>query len=100
MYTARYPRRVRRLVLYGASGLPDLAPAPQIRERGAALAALRRADIELYVRAEVMRFFPSGTDEETVRSLMRVIRMAATPEMQDQLEATRFGVGSVLGKVT
>ena len=98
-YAARHPGRVRRLVLYGAGGLPDVAPVPHIPARRAALAALRRADFELYGRAEVMRFFPSGADEATVRSFVQVQRMAAPPAVQDRLEAVRFGVGALLAEV-
>jgi pimeloyl-ACP methyl ester carboxylesterase/DNA-binding XRE family transcriptional regulator len=98
-YAARHPGRVRRLVLYGAAGTLDLALAPGGRERQAALAALRRADPEVYARAEMMRFFPSGADEATLRSFVQLQRMAAPPAMQDRLEMVRFGVGALLAEV-
>jgi pimeloyl-ACP methyl ester carboxylesterase len=94
---------VRRLVLYGAAVGLDLALVPGRRERQAALAALRRADPEVYVRAEALRYFPSGADDAafaaTFRSFVRLQRMAAPPAMQDRLETVRFGVGALLAEV-
>jgi pimeloyl-ACP methyl ester carboxylesterase/DNA-binding XRE family transcriptional regulator len=97
-YAARHPGRVRRLVLYGAAGRDELA-LPGARERLAALSALRRADLELSARAEVVRFFPSGTDEATFRSFVQLQRMAAPPAMQERLATVRFGVGALLAAV-
>ena len=91
-YAARHPELVRHLVLYGAGhdGLvhdPALSVAPA---RRAAMAALRRADLESFVRAVAANFFPSGVDEETFRSFVQMFRIAATPEMQEQLETVSF----------
>jgi pimeloyl-ACP methyl ester carboxylesterase len=106
-YAARHPERVRRLVLYGASlaghtespGLPERAVASQVTDRQAALAALRRADLELYVRAVAMRAFPSGADEATFRSFLRIFQLAAPVEMQERLETVRFGADTLLAQI-
>jgi pimeloyl-ACP methyl ester carboxylesterase len=90
-FAARHPERVRRLVLYGATspsgGRP---PSEQIRQRRAAMAALRRADLDLYVRAVAVSFFPSGLDSETLASFVRLHRLAAPVDMQESLEAVTF----------
>jgi pimeloyl-ACP methyl ester carboxylesterase/transcriptional regulator with XRE-family HTH domain len=98
-FAARYPERVHHLVLYGAGGLPDVAPSVQVLERQAALAALRRADIEVFVRAVVTRVFPSGVDEANFRSFVQLFRMAASVEMQERLEQVRFGVQGLLAEI-
>jgi pimeloyl-ACP methyl ester carboxylesterase/DNA-binding XRE family transcriptional regulator len=90
-YAARHPGRVRRLVLYGSAlQVLDVAPDAQALERRAAMAALRRADLELFVRAMLMMVFPSGADEDNFRSFVRIFRIAATPDMQEGLESVRF----------
>jgi pimeloyl-ACP methyl ester carboxylesterase len=94
-FAARHPQRVRRLVLYGAAGLASR----QIVERQAALAALRRADLDLYVRAVATRAFPSGTDAENFRSFVQIHRMAASVETQERLEEVQFGVQDVLAQI-
>jgi pimeloyl-ACP methyl ester carboxylesterase len=96
---------VRRLVLYGAGddGLGGRQPVPAYGitpNRQAALAALRRADLESFVRAVAMIFFPSGVDGETFRSFVQVFRIAATPEMQEQLEGVSFNLQACLPEIT
>jgi pimeloyl-ACP methyl ester carboxylesterase len=90
-FAARHPKRVRRLVLHGASG-PSGAYAltEQIRQRRAALVALRRADLDVYVRALASMFFPSGVDSETLASFVRIHRMAASVDMQERLDSVSF----------
>jgi pimeloyl-ACP methyl ester carboxylesterase len=100
-YAARHPGQVRRLVLYGpGSGVPDVAPpGSQVYERRAAMAALRRADLDLFARAVLMSAFPSGADEANFRSFVRIFRIAATPEMQEHLESVRFELQLVLAEI-
>jgi pimeloyl-ACP methyl ester carboxylesterase len=66
IFAARHPKHVNRLVLYapGFGASDAAAPAQQI-DRFGAMAALRRADLDLFVRASLMRLVPSGADEET-----------------------------------
>ena len=105
MYAARHPELVRRLVLYGAGhdtleggqAVPAFGVTP---DRQAALAALRRADLDSFVRAVAMNFFPSGVDGETFRSFVQIFRIAATPEMQEQLENVRFDLEACLPELT
>jgi pimeloyl-ACP methyl ester carboxylesterase/transcriptional regulator with XRE-family HTH domain len=104
-YAARHPELVRRLVLYGAGydSLEGGQPVPAFGftpNRQAALAALRRADLESFVRAVAMNFFPSGVDGETFRSFVQIFRIAATPEMQEQLENVRFDLEACLPELT
>jgi pimeloyl-ACP methyl ester carboxylesterase/DNA-binding XRE family transcriptional regulator len=104
-YAARHPELVRHLVLYGAGhdslGVGQPVPAFGITpNRQAALAALRRADLESFVRAVAMNFFPSGVDGETFRSFVQMFRIAATPEMQEQLETVSFDLEASLPKIT
>ena len=103
-YAARHPELVRRLVLYGAgdeglegrqSAVLGVAPNRQM-----AMAALRRADLESFVRAVAVNFFPSGVDPETFRSFVQMFRIAATPEMQEQLETVSFDLEASLPKIT
>jgi pimeloyl-ACP methyl ester carboxylesterase/class 3 adenylate cyclase len=98
-YTAEHPERVRRIVLYGTSAdgprrLPDMDAL------GKAMADLRRADFEAYLRAMAARFFPSGTDPETFQSLVRHMRDSTTIEMAEKLEAIRWDNQSVLSSIT
>jgi class 3 adenylate cyclase len=65
-----------------------------------ALADLRRADFEAYLRAMAARFFPSGTDPETFQSLVRHMRDSTTIEMAEKLEAIRWDNQSVLSSIT
>jgi pimeloyl-ACP methyl ester carboxylesterase/transcriptional regulator with XRE-family HTH domain len=104
-YAARHPELVRRLLLYGAGGdwLKGRQPVPAFGvtpDRRAALAALRRADLESFVRAVAMNFFPSGVDGETFRSFVQIFRIAATPEMQEQLETVAFNLDACLPQIT
>ena len=64
------------------------------------MAALRRADLESFVRAVAVNFFPSGVDGETFRSFVQMFRIAATPEMQEQLETVSFDLEASLPKIT
>jgi pimeloyl-ACP methyl ester carboxylesterase/DNA-binding XRE family transcriptional regulator len=115
VYAARHPEQVRRLVLYGpgtgasrvsAAGAhaldsPDFKGLTDaIADRRAAMTTLRRADLELFVRAVAMQFFPSGVDEAMFRSFVHIFRIAATPEMQEQLETVRFEFESLLSTIT
>jgi pimeloyl-ACP methyl ester carboxylesterase/DNA-binding XRE family transcriptional regulator len=91
-YAARHPERIRRLILYGP-GVPlsEVAPPDSpVYARRAAMAALRRADPDLFVRALLMRAFPSGADEDNFRIFVRMVTIAASPEMQDCLETVSF----------
>jgi pimeloyl-ACP methyl ester carboxylesterase/transcriptional regulator with XRE-family HTH domain len=107
-YAARHPELVRRLVLYGPNdaGLevdqraPAVGIGPNRVAAMAAMAALRRADLESFVRAVAVNFFPSGVDGETFRSFVQMFRIAATPEMQEQLETVRFDLEVSLPKIT
>jgi pimeloyl-ACP methyl ester carboxylesterase/DNA-binding XRE family transcriptional regulator len=111
LFAVRHPERVRRLVLHAPSlGGSDLRPsAPEmgtptdtrrfVLERRAALSALRRADLELYVRSAVMLMFPSGLDAEAFASFVRLFRMAATIEMQEGLDTVEFELEPLLDKV-
>jgi pimeloyl-ACP methyl ester carboxylesterase len=47
-----------------------------------------------------VNFFPSGVDGETFRSFVQMFRIAATPEMQEQLETVRFDLEVSLPKIT
>jgi pimeloyl-ACP methyl ester carboxylesterase len=47
-----------------------------------------------------VNFFPSGVDGETFRSFVQMFRIAATPEMQEQLETVSFDLGDSLRKIT
>jgi pimeloyl-ACP methyl ester carboxylesterase len=87
-YAARHPELVRRLVLYGAGdegleGRQSVAVLGVAPNRQTAMAALRRADLESFVRTVALNFFPSGVDGETFRSFVQMFRIAATPEMQE-----------------
>jgi pimeloyl-ACP methyl ester carboxylesterase len=46
-----------------------------------------------------MLFFPSGADDETFWSFVRIHRMAATIEMQERLDAVHFDVESLLDTI-
>ena len=102
-YAARHPGQVRRLVLYGpgdALGMPGVTPpGSQAYERRAAMSALRRADLELFVRSLSMRAFPGGADEDTFRSFVSIFRIAASAEMQERLETVRFDRHLVLREI-
>jgi len=90
-FAARYPERVRRLVVYGAvSPSRDRPLSDRVRHRRAAMAALRRAELELYVRAMAVMLFPSGLDSNTLASFVRIHRIAAPVEMQEQLDTVSF----------
>jgi pimeloyl-ACP methyl ester carboxylesterase len=96
-FAARHPRRVRRLVLYAAGGASgDSAASEGYRQRKAAMVALRRADLELYVRAVTVMFFPSSIDHATLASFVRIHHMAATVDMQERLDGVSFQYESLL----
>jgi pimeloyl-ACP methyl ester carboxylesterase len=65
-------------------------------KRRAAMAQLRRADPELFVRAVAMQLYPSGIDEATFRAFVHHFRTAATPEMQDRLDTVMFDVAHLI----
>ena len=81
-----------------APGFGTAAPTQQI-DRWGAMAGLRRTDLDLFVRAFLMKLLPSGADEETFRSFVRIFRIAATPDMQDRLETVRWDRQSVLSEI-
>ena len=97
-YAVRRPACVSRLVLYGT--FADGRRNPQTQSRLDAVAALRRADPEAYLRAEAARFFPSGTDPATFQSLVQMLRNSTTVEMAEQLDTVRFDNQSVLSQIT
>jgi pimeloyl-ACP methyl ester carboxylesterase/DNA-binding XRE family transcriptional regulator len=100
-YAARHPERIRRLILYGP-GVPLSEAAPPdspVYARRAAMAALRRADPDLFVRSLLMRAFPDGADEDNFRIFVRMVTIAASPEMQDCLETVRFDGHLILGEI-
>jgi pimeloyl-ACP methyl ester carboxylesterase len=100
IFAARHPERVNRLVLYAPGfGAADAALSTQQIDRFGVMAGLRRADLDLFVRAFLMKLVPSGADEETFRSWVRIFRMAATPDMQDRLETVRWDRQSVLSEI-
>jgi len=111
LFAMRHPERVRRLVLHAPSlhgsdllpTAPDMGAPTDIRrfvlDRRAALAALRRADLELYVRSAVMLMFPSGLDAEGFSSFVRLFRISATIEMQEGLDTIQFALEPLLDKI-
>jgi pimeloyl-ACP methyl ester carboxylesterase/class 3 adenylate cyclase len=96
-YAAQHPERVRAIVLYGT--YPDGRWPPELEAREEALMALRRADFEAYLRTAAARFFPSGTDPETFRSLVRHLRDSTTMEMGEKLRGVRFDNQSLLSTI-
>ena len=98
-YAARNPERVPRLVLYGTGADGPLSRGPEYEARSAALDALRRSDWDLYCRTQASRFFPSGTDQETFQSLVRMHRDSTTSEMAEKLDAVRFDNQSLLSDI-
>lgn len=97
VFAARHPERVRRLVMYGAA-LPGRVSELFV-ERRAAMAALRRTDFDLFARATAMTLFPDGLDQETLDVFLPILRSAATPEMQEQLEEVFFELESILSQI-
>jgi pimeloyl-ACP methyl ester carboxylesterase len=98
-YAARYPERVRRMVLYGTFATGARGPGEDVGARLAALAALRRTDWELFSKTQASLFFPSGADQETFQSFARMLRDSTTPEMAENLEEVRFNNQSVLAQI-
>jgi pimeloyl-ACP methyl ester carboxylesterase len=99
-FAARHPRRVRRLVLYAAGGASaEGAVREGHRKRRAAMAALRRADLELYVRAVAVMLFPSSIDPATLASFIRIHHMAATVDMQERLDGVSFDYEPLLPSI-
>ena len=70
-----------------------------IVDRRRALAALRRADLELYVRTAAMMFFPDDVDSELFWSFVNHLRTAATMDMQEQLDLVQFDLEPLLEKI-
>ena len=99
-YAARHPDKVRRMVLYGTGATGARGGGAEYEARMAALAALRRADWDLYSKTEASRYFPSGTDQETFQSFARMIRDSTTLEMTEQLDTVHFDNQSVLTDIT
>ena len=112
MFAARYPHRVRRLLLYAPTLLHSPAGASvgstvrsarlqgSIVDRRLALAALRRTDLELYVRTVAMMFFPDDADSDLFWSFVSHLRTAATIEMQEQLDLVQFDLEPLLEKIS
>ena len=98
-YAAHHAERVRRMVLYGTYAPGAQGPGTKVETKLAALAALQRADAELYSKTQASRFFPSGTDRETFQSLARMLRESTTPEVAERLREVRFDNQSVLAEV-
>ncbi len=97
-YAVREPRRVGKLVLYGTyadGGRRD----EQNWARVLAMNALRRVDPAAYYRAEATNYFPGGADPEMFRSLVRMLRDAASDEMAMKLQDVSFDNQAVLARV-
>ena len=63
------------------------------------LAALRRANWELYCKTLVLQYFPSGTDAETFASFVRMLRDSASPEVVEQLDGSDPETQSLLSGI-
>jgi pimeloyl-ACP methyl ester carboxylesterase len=96
-FAARHPERVRRMVIYGAAAPGRVSE--MFLERRAAMAALRRTDLDLFARSTAMTLFPDGLDHETLQIIVPLLRTAATPEMQEHLEEVFFDLDSILGEI-
>ncbi len=99
-YAARYPDRVRRMILYGTFSQGGLGPGEEVEKRLAALRALRETDWDLYNKTQANRFFPSGAERETLESLARMLSDSTTPDMADQLEQVHADTQSLLADIT
>ena len=98
-YAAEHPDRVGKLVLYGTYA--DGSHRDERTLAGmAALSALRRVDPEGYFRGEAARFFPSGADPESFRSLVRMLRDSTSAEMAAKLQDVVFDNQAVLAQVS
>ena len=98
-YAAAHPERVRKIVLYGTGSVGRVRASEDYVAREKSLAALRRADWELYHKTRVIQFFPSGTDPETFASFGRMLRDSATPEMVEQLSKMHPETQSLLSGI-
>ena len=99
-YSARYPERVKRIVLYGTGSAGRAAPSKESLAREESLAALRRADWDLYHKTRALQFFPSGLDPDTFVSFGRMLQDSATPEMVEQLDGVHAETQSLLSGIT
>ena len=100
-YAAEHPEHTRRLILWGAvpGNDPSVFP-PEVQERLSAVATLRRADPDLAMRIFASQAFPSGVDPETFQLMLRALKEAATPEMQEKLETVLFDNRDYLARVS
>jgi pimeloyl-ACP methyl ester carboxylesterase len=98
-YAAQRPDRVTKLVLYG-TWADGVRRDESFDAATAAMNALRRADPDAYFGAEAARFFPSGADPETFRSLVRMLRDSTSEEMAARLQDVRFDNQAVLSAIT
>ena len=98
-YTARHPDRVRKIVLYGTFSAGRVGPSEEHVTTAQSLAALRRADWDLYNKTRAIQYFPSGADAETLASFGRMLRDSATPEMVEQLDDVHAETQSLLSRI-
>ncbi len=99
-YTDMHPERVRKIVLYGTGSSGRIGPGKEAEARQESLAALRRADWELYHKMQAVQYFPSGTDPETFASLGRMLGDSATPEIAERLAGMHPETQSLLSGIT
>ena len=112
MFAAQHPNRVRSLLLYAPTLLHSPAGAsvggtvrsPRLQgsiiDRRLALAALRRTDLELYVRTVAMMFFPDDANSDLFWSFVRHLRTAATIDMQEQLDLVEFDLEPLMEEIS
>ncbi|MCZ6759603.1 MAG: alpha/beta hydrolase, partial [Gemmatimonadetes bacterium] len=99
-YAAMHPERVRKIVLYGTGSAGRAGPSEEVVATNKSLAALRRADWELYTKTRALQYFPSGTDAETFTSFGRMLRDSTTPEMAEKLEGIHLETQSLLAGIS
>jgi pimeloyl-ACP methyl ester carboxylesterase len=98
-YAALHPERTRKIVLYGTGSAGRIGPSKEVVATDKSLAALRRADSELYCKTRALQFFPSGTDAETFASLTRMLLHSTTLEMAEKLEGVHPETQSLLSDI-
>jgi pimeloyl-ACP methyl ester carboxylesterase len=98
-YAAQRPERVDKLVLYG-TGADSSRRDENTHAAMVAWNALRRADPEAYFLAQAARFFPSGADPETFRSLVRMLRDSTSEVMAVKLQDVVFDTRAVLSRIS
>ncbi len=98
-YAAMHPERVGKIVLYGTGSSGRAGPDKAVVATGKSLAALRRADTELYCKTLALQFFPSGTDAETFASFTRMLLRSTTLEMAEKLDGVHLETQSLLSGI-